>query len=196
MQGEPQFSRAFQVELETAFHVPSLNTFDVQHFERIHNRHFTKPPQLNSHNRWHLQIEYEAEIIKRRWSDHLLSWVSSPKTHLVIDCWGSSLLLLHNLKTGVGGMVTMLPIEHDRCRVFLLAIKTEADRKSIIGRWLDSMTLRLGVILIWGFLHPDIKPLTNMRPYPGDLIDGLDDTVKHFFDYWQRLPRWNGPPAS
>jgi hypothetical protein len=116
-------SRAYDIDLELEHHAPCLNTFDLQHFERIHNRHFIGKPLISSQHGAHLQIEYKAQIIRRRWSDYVMTWIGSSTTRVIIDCWGSSLLMLRNLDTGVGGIVAMLPIEREYSRVFILAMK-------------------------------------------------------------------------
>lgn len=194
--GEPVNSRAYDIDLESAHHTPCLNTFDLQHFERIHNRQFLRQPQISSRNSQHLQIEYEAKIITRRWSDYVMSWIGSSTTRVVIDCWGSSLLMLLNRDTGIGGMVAMLPVEHTNCRVFILAMKPGRGDSRQVTRVLDKMAVSIGAILMKGFLYPDLAALTNMRPYQGRWVDGLDDTARQYWDYWRQLPRWSGASAA
>ncbi|MCU7805930.1 MAG: Rieske 2Fe-2S domain-containing protein [Candidatus Thiodiazotropha sp. (ex Lucinoma borealis)] len=193
MEGDLICSHVHTIELETEHHTPCLNTFDLQHFERIHNRRFVERPKIFSQYGVHLQIEYKAAIIKRRWSDYIMAWIGPSNTRVVIDCWGSSLLMLYNRDTKIGGMVAMLPIEHNQSRVFILAAKEEHGKRSIIRGFLDQITVGLGAFLMKGFLQPDLSALTNMQPYDGKLIDGLDDAAQLYWDYWQQLPRWAGP---
>jgi hypothetical protein len=196
MAADPVCSPVYVRDLATEHHAPCLNTFDLQNFERIHNRCFTEQPRVSSFSRYHLQIRYKAQIIKRRWSDYVMSWISSPTTRVVIDCWGASLLMLLNRDTEIGGMVVMLPIDRERSRVFILAVKRGCSERRWLSNPLDKMIVTLGGWLIRGFLYPDIKALTNMRPFQGELIESLDDTAKQYWDYWRKLPRWLGPTAQ
>ncbi|MES9987780.1 MAG: Rieske (2Fe-2S) protein [Candidatus Thiodiazotropha endolucinida] len=195
MEGTPTCSRVYCIELASEHHSPCLNTFDLQHFERIHNRHFKAQPKISSLHHQHLQIAYEAQIIKRRWPDYVMNWISSSTTRVIIDCWGASQLMLLNRDTGIGGIVTMLPIEREYSRVFILAMKRHRDGNRWSHRLLDGIAVTAGSLLMRGFLHPDLAALTNMRPYSGRLIAGLDDAAKEYWDYWEQLPRWQGPPA-
>jgi nitrite reductase/ring-hydroxylating ferredoxin subunit len=195
MEGTPTCSQVYCIDLPSEHHSPCLNTFDLQHFERIHNRHFKRRPQISSLHRRHLQIAYEAQIIKRRWPDYVMSWIGSSTTRVIIDCWGASQLMLLNLNTGIGGIVAMLPIEREYSRVFILAMKHQREDARWNHRLLDRVAVTAGVLLMRGFLYPDLAALTNMRPYSGRLIAGLDDAAKQYWDYWEQLPRWQGPPA-
>ncbi|MCU7915067.1 MAG: Rieske 2Fe-2S domain-containing protein [Candidatus Thiodiazotropha sp. (ex Gloverina cf. vestifex)] len=38
LEGDLICSHVYKIELDTEFHTPCLNTFDLQHFERIHDR--------------------------------------------------------------------------------------------------------------------------------------------------------------
>jgi len=189
-------SAVFTLDMEMEYHTPSLNTFDIQHFERIHNRRFVSKPDITLLGEFCLRIDYEAEILKKRWVDHVMAVVSSANTKVTIDCWGSSMLFLRNEKTGFGGLVTMLPVETGQSRVFIVALKQRRVGASLTGRVFDRIFVGLAAQLMRSFLHSDVRAITHMRPFRGYWIDGLDDGAQRYWDYWQQLPRWDGELAG
>ena len=196
----PQMSRELicstphTLDIATEYHTPSLNTFDIQHFERIHNRRFTTAPDIDHMNRYQLRIAYEAEILKHRWVDYVLSILSPARTRVTIDCWGSSLLLLSNADTGFGGLVGMLPETTGQCRVFTVAFKSGHSHSPASRRITDRMLVGLAGVLKRSFLKPDVKAIQNMRPFRGYWVEELDAGAIMYWDYWQQLPRWDGKP--
>lgn len=196
MEGVVLSSAVSADDIAMEYHTPSLNTFDTQHFERIHNRRFVSAPEISLLNGFLLRIDYEAEILKKRWVDHIMAVLGSARTKVTIDCWGSSVLLLNNEQTGFGGLVAMLPVEPGQTRVFIAALKQPRPRPSIIRRITYRLLLGLAAILMRSFLRPDLKAITRMRPFRGRLIESLDAGVDTYWNYWQDLPRWGGKPAS
>lgn len=182
------------LNIATEYHTPSLNTFDIQHFERIHNRRFTAAPDITRVNRFQLRIDYEAEILKKRWVDYIMSMLSPTRTSVTIDCWGSSMLLLRNRDTRFGGLVSMLPREAGQSRVFIVAFKTQRTNAPVSWRVTNRVLVGLAAVLMRGFLKPDEKAITNMRPFRGCWIDELDAGAQMYWDYWKQLPRWDGKP--
>jgi hypothetical protein len=196
MKGELLCSTPHTLDIATEFHTPSLNTFDVQHFERIHNRRFTTEPDITCLNRFQLRIDYKAEILTRRWVDYVMSMLGPPHTTVTIDCWGSSMLLLRNLETGFGGLVSMMPRQSGQSRVFIVGLKEQPGGSRFPRRLANRILVSLAALLMRGFLKPDVNALTNMRPSKGCWVDNLDAGVLVYWNYWQQLPRWDGKQVT
>jgi nitrite reductase/ring-hydroxylating ferredoxin subunit len=195
MEGELFCSTPHTLDIATDYHTPSLNTFDVQHFERIHNRRFIAEPDITRVNRFQLRIDYQAEILKRRWVDYIMTMLGPPRTNVTIDCWGSSMLLLRNQETRFGGLVSMLPREAGQSRVFIVALRARHTKSRIPWRVTNRVLVSLAAMLMRGFLKPDVKAITHMRPFRGSWIDELDAGAQTYWDYWKQLPRWDGKPT-
>jgi len=195
MDGELTGSAVYSLDIPMEYHTPGLNTFDTQHFERIHNRRFVTPPEIMQPDGIRLRIDYEAEILKKRWVDHAMAWLGPARTKVSIDCWGSSMLLLKNEQTGFGGLVTMLPAEQGQSRVFIVALRQQRAGASLVQRGRDRLQVGIAAVLMRGFLRPDLKAITHMRPFRGCWIDSLDGGAEKYWDYWLQLPRWDGRAA-
>ncbi len=183
--GKLNFSDALEADLETSYLSLTLNAFDTQHFERIHNRRFLQPPEIRNINSFALGIYFQVEIIKRRWVDHVMSWVISGNSTISIECWGGNILLFSNRELESFGMVALQPLADDRCRAYLLALKPGQGRQTIV----DKIRMKVAPYLIKGFLSPDIKATRNMTPFAGVLVSSLDYGVEKFWRYFSQLPR-------
>lgn len=189
MEGSLDGSTPYVLDLETEYHAPSLNTFDVQHFERIHNRRFTGTPDISRLNRFCLRIDYVAEILKKRWVDHVMAALGPPRTTVTIDCWGSSLLLLRNRETGFGGLVAMLPTRSGQCTVFIVALQESSAAMGTTARLASRARVELGGLLMRGFLRPDVNVISRMRPFRGHWLEGIDYGAQQYWDFFRELPR-------
>ncbi|MEA3412913.1 MAG: Rieske 2Fe-2S domain-containing protein [Pseudomonadota bacterium] len=195
MECELSCSTPYTLDMETEYHTPSLNTFDVQHFERIHNRRFVSEPDITRMNTFCLRMDYEAEILKRRWVDYIMAMLGPHRTNVTIDCWGSSMLLLRNQETGFGGFVGMLPMQGGLSRVFIVALRERYAGSRATGHYIARGLVALAGVLMRGFLKPDVRVITRMRPFRGNWIDELDAGAQMYWDYLQQLPRWDGNQA-
>ena len=169
-------------------HVPCLNTFDLQHYKHIHQREFLKTPEIISNNPFHLGIEMDVRVVPNNLFNRFMFWLVGGEATICIDCWGASLLLMTNHKTGFGAIIGLLPVQKNLSSVFVLPIKNGGQSANPVSKIIDTFTLGIAGYLIRGFLRPDLNVLSGMKPFEGKLVDGLDDTAKRYWDYYRSLP--------
>jgi nitrite reductase/ring-hydroxylating ferredoxin subunit len=190
LSGPAEFSSA--TELEVPFHwlLAAVNTFDPSHYQSIHHRRLTRAPQLVRDEPWLLGIRYTARVIPRRWFDLLLAAIGASETEIEIDCWGAALLVMRNLRTGIGLVIAAAPMSAERSRVFVAAFgRATAGGPGPARR----LALEVGRIFGISFLKEDIPFMRGMLPHPGALIPGQDDAAMAFWDYFRGLPKAGSP---
>lgn len=185
MTGSIASSPALTTRLDTDYLSLSMNTFDTQHFERIHNRRYVRPPDIVSENQHVLSIHFEVSILKRRWIDFIMSWLITDTSTVKIECWGGNLILFTNFKLESAGLIALQPVDNEHSQAYLVALKKPNGKESIF----DKLKMNIAVYLIKGFLMPDIQATRMMRPFKGTLIHSLDYGAEKFWDYWKQLPR-------
>ena len=175
--------------LSTEFHMPCLNTFDLQHFRHIHHRKIIGKPDINQQNLYHMGIKMETEVIALNLFDRIMKWLFQGNATISIDCWGTSLLLMNNNKTDYGAIIGTLPIEKYKCLMFIVPVKTSSSQQNILTRIQDKFSLLIASKMVRGFLVADKIPMTGMKPIEGCLVDELDEAAKNYWHYFNKLPR-------
>ena len=177
--------------LLTEHHAPCLNTFDIQHYHQIHHRRVLGTPELESNNRYHLGIYMNTEVLPVSILDKLMKWLVKGNAGITIDCWGASILMMNNSKTGYGAVIAMLPVEAMKSSVFVVPVKNSPQSRNLLTRLRDKLALRVTSHLIRAFLLPDNRVLAGMKAVEGKLLDGIDDTAKTYWKYFNALPRYS-----
>lgn len=176
------------VPLAAPHHILALNTFDTQHYEKIHSRRFLAPPLVTSPEKHCLRIEYTAEIIKKRWIDYAMDKLTNTVTSVAIEAWGGSILLLKNADTGIASLVCAVPTSNVSSVLYITALKDKNVRQPCLVSSLDGLLLRVAAVFLKSYLSPDLNVIANIRPHKGVLLDEADDSLRHFFRYWDSLP--------
>ena len=189
LSGDLKFSAPVVVTLQAPYHVASLNTFDTQHYEKVHARRFVAPPEISRPGPYRLRIDYTAEIIQRRWVDKLMAKLSGTTTSVTIETWGVGILLLKNKDTKFGSLVGVCPSGENSCELYIIALKQVEPGRALSGSLGDKLVLNIAAQMLKHYLAPDLKIIANMRPHHGILLDGVDDVLKSYFEYWQELPK-------
>ncbi|MDH5326014.1 MAG: Rieske 2Fe-2S domain-containing protein [Gammaproteobacteria bacterium] len=182
------FGDCHQMEFNTEHHVPCLNTFDVQHYRKIHQREFLNEPVVKSEGPFHLGIQMNTRVLPVSMIDRIMWRLTKGEARVVVDCWGGSLLAMSNHKTGYGSIVAMLPIETMKSRLFIIPVKNAHGDRHVTAGLGSRVALLLAAMLIKGFLRPDTILLAGMKPVRGNLLKGVDDIADRYWSFYQGLP--------
>lgn len=175
--------------LSTEFHMPCLNTFDLQHFRHIHHRKIIGTPEIRQDNLYHMGIKMETEVIALSLFDRIMKWLFQGNSTISIDCWGASLLLMNNHKTNYGAIIGALPIEKYKCLMFIIPVKKNSAQSNSLTQIRDKFNLMIAEKMVRGFLAMDKIPMTGMKPIAGCLVDELDEAAANYWHYFNKLPR-------
>ncbi len=186
--GKDQFSSARKMSLPLNWMMPAMNTFDLAHFPRVHNRVLVGVPKISSLNANHLSMEMESRILPRRWQDKIMKFLTRGTLRVTMDCWGASLLIMRNEKTGIGAVIAVESTGPASCHLYITAFQV-ADAQNPKPKKRHRLTLEIGRRMATAFLRPDIPLLTGMIPRPGVLIPGQDDVAMRFWAFYHALPK-------
>jgi nitrite reductase/ring-hydroxylating ferredoxin subunit len=182
------WSTSHEIDLDTEHHAPCLNTFDVQHYRTIHHRVLVDDPVVESADRFHLGIDMNTRVLPINVLDRFMKWLVKGEANIIIDCWGASLLVMSNSKTGYGSIIGMLPVEKKKTRIFIIPVKGIQAAESRPASLSERFQLLVTAWLVKGFLQPDKRILSGMRPVRGCLLDGYDDIASTYWDFYMGLP--------
>ncbi len=177
---------------DAEYHVPCLNTFDLQHYRFIHHRELLEAPRIESHHPAHLGISMLARVLPLNRFDRLMRRLMKGPVHIDIDCWGASLLLMHNRATGYGAIIAMLPVSRWRSQLFIVPVTCRDPALPPTPGVRQRLGLVIAGLLVRRFLQPDTRALSGMRPHADGLLPGLDDAVARYWDWFHSLPRYAG----
>ena len=167
---------------------PSLNTFDVAHYGSVHNRKILDSPKIYSDNVYHLGIKLTAQVILKKWQDRLMHAIGLDTVNININCWGTTILHMYNLKAKLGAVVAVAPISKSSCNLFITAYDTNKTSNLLI-KPLKRLKLELSRIITIAFLKSDIPIGVGLRPKEGVLIPGQDEAVQQYWHYYKNLPK-------
>jgi len=176
--------------LDAEYHVPCLNTFDLQHYRFIHHRELVETPRIDSRHPAHLGISMLARVLPLNRFDRLMRRLMNGPAHVDIDCWGASLLLMHNRATGYGAVIAMLPVSRWRSRLFIVPVTCRDPVSPPTSGLRQRLGLLIAGVLVRRFLRPDTRALSGMRPHADGLLPGLDEAVARYWAWFRALPRY------
>lgn len=177
--------------LPATHHAVSLNTFDLQHYQRVHNRKIIGKVDIERIQPRVLRIKMKTKILVNHWTDWVMLKLSGGQMAIEIDCWSTGILTMKNLSTGYGAIVAMAPLAPEKTDVYITPVINTAGQslwKKVLYKYI---TLRLALIFVKAFLAPDIKVLSGMRPTEGNLLEGVDDAAKDYWEFYRNLPRYS-----
>ncbi|MCW8932349.1 MAG: Rieske (2Fe-2S) protein [Gammaproteobacteria bacterium] len=177
--------------LTTEFHMPCLNTFDLQHFHHVHHRKIIGIPDISQENLYHMGIKMEVEVIPLTLFDRLMKRLFHGNATISIDCWGASLLLMNNNKTNYGAIIGSLPIEKYKCLMFIIPVKKQSAQQTQMTQIMDNICLKIAEKMVRSFLSMDEIPMRGMKPFSGCLVNELDDAAANYWRYFNSLPRFS-----
>jgi nitrite reductase/ring-hydroxylating ferredoxin subunit len=185
---QPATSSTSILKLPFHFITPALNTFDISHYETIHNRQIQGKPEIYASAPYHLHIGFKARVMLKRWQDRFMSMLGFDTVDITVDYWGCTLAYMNNRKAGLGALIAVNPSDDGSTTAYLTAIDTSTKNPSS-SRLTKFLKLEISLIMTFAFLKADLSVLAGMRPKAGVLIPGRDDVASQFWRHYQNLPK-------
>jgi len=155
-----QYGLSEQLLFSGEHHVLCLNTFDLQHYQAIHHRQLTRSAKIESISPHHLGITMNVKILPITLLDKFMAKLVKGSNTISIDCWGASILIMKNSKTGYGAVFSILPVEEHQSDIFMVAIKEESTQQNVFTGIRDYLSLVIAVKIVRRFLLADEPVLT------------------------------------
>ncbi len=187
----PVYSDPLLVKLENNYLAVSLNTFDTQHFEFIHNREVLKDVSLFKENIFHFGIIFSVRVKLVRWVDYVMNFLGYSESKLKYEIWGDNLAYGRNVTTGKNFLAMLAPGDtKDKCNFYIVAAE-ERWSNNLLSLWVQRHYLNLVAYFGKSFLAPDFPVIKNMQPKAGNLSPDKDKAVKMFWEHKNSLPTLN-----
>ncbi len=184
----PMYSDPLLVKLDNNYLAVSLNTFDTQHFEFVHNRDVSKDITLFKNNPFHLGIIFSVKIKLVRWVDYIMNFLGYSESKLKYEIWGDNLAYGRNITTRKNFLAMLSPgTTKDKCNLYIVAAE-ERWSENIILLWVQRHYLNLLAQFGKSFLAPDFPVIKNMQPKAGNLLSDKDEAVRMFWEHKNALP--------
>jgi nitrite reductase/ring-hydroxylating ferredoxin subunit len=184
----PMYSDPLLVRLDNNYLAVSLNTFDTQHFEFVHNRDVSKDVTLFKKSTFHLGIIFSVKVKLVRWVDYVMNFLGYSESELKYEMWGDNLAYGRNMTTRQNFLAMLSPgITKDRCNFYIVAAQ-ERWSKNIVLSWIQRYYLNLLAQFGKSFLAPDFPVIKNMQPKAGNLLPDKDKAVRMFWEHKNALP--------
>lgn len=184
---EPYCSEPNPVALNTVYEAISLNAFDAQHFYAVHNRSVCGVPKIEQQSPFRLSIKFSAVVMGDRWYDRLMKMVGHHMLDVDIEICSGNIILVTNKSGKYNALLSLLPDSNQSCVMFVNVIREK--RHGLLGNIFQKIEMMFYSWLAVMFLKPDMPVLKGMRPQKGALLDGPDDGVVKFWEYFDALPR-------
>ena len=185
------YSRAYVMDFETPYQVLAANSFDSQHFATVHHRTLLEPPALTSVSPYHLCVQFRARVDGGHFHDRFLRLIGVDVVELSAHCWGGNNILAYNARTEARILFTLLPVNAQCTRVFILNVMAERTAAAL-PRPLRSMALEAMHFLTIAFLTADIAVMRDLQFRLGVLLPEADRAFIEWVKYWKALPPASG----
>jgi phenylpropionate dioxygenase-like ring-hydroxylating dioxygenase large terminal subunit len=147
--------------------------FDRQHFESVHDRKLTSPPQVSCPSPFVRRNQYHAENIGTAWRDWLLRLLVGSTVNLTVNNWGGTMYVVKAEfpRTTSRFVVSFRPLEDGR---------THFDVIVYAPTGLAALGLPLRRLFTQGHLESEARQVRNTEYRPGRLIAADADLIDCF----------------
>ena len=181
------YSHALAMDFNTPYQALAANSFDSQHFATVHHRTLLEPPALTSVSPYHLCVQFRARVDGGHFHDRFLRRIGVDVVELSAHCWGGNNILAYNARTGARILFTLLPVNAQCTRVFILNVMA-GRTAAALPRPLRSMALEAMHFLTIAFLTADIAVMRDLQFRLGVLLPEADRAFIEWVKYWKALP--------
>jgi aminopyrrolnitrin oxygenase len=169
--------------------VNAAHGYDTQHFDAVHDRKLTAPPQIDCPHPFARRNRYRAEVLGRTKLDKLLKILAGRTVEISITNWGGTFVLING------------DFDHAHSR-FIIATQPLDDGKTLcegmvfaprmknpLSRALfEPLTLAVRRFFTHGYLKDEAKRLLGTRYSPATMIPQDRDMID-FFNWVIALPQ-------
>lgn len=184
----PAYSDPLLVKLDNNYLAVSLNTFDTQHFEFIHNREVLKEITHFKNSPFHFGIIFSVRVKLVRWVDYVMNFLGYSESKLKYEIWGDNLAYGRNMTSKKNFLAMLSPgTTKDKCNFYIVAAEERWSENGLLS-WVQRHYLNLVAQFGKSFLAPDFPVIKNMQPKEGNLLPDKDKSVRMFWEHKNALP--------
>lgn len=177
------------INVSAPFYYIAANGFDAQHLYSVHDRKIIDQPHIVSNQPYHLSVKIRSEVLNNSLFDKILRIIGIKHLKVKITCWGSSIILVHNLTSNYYFLMTLLPRSMTETKVFIVALAKY--QNNLLSKWEAAIKLPIQRIIGDKFIRADLPIINSMQFKLGTLLPNIDNGVSRYFTYLENLPKYN-----
>ncbi|MEX2139000.1 MAG: Rieske 2Fe-2S domain-containing protein [Pirellulales bacterium] len=172
---------------ECTWYMLASNGFDGAHFAAVHDRIMLGPATVDCPAEFARRYSYTARVTGRSLADRFIRLSLGDVVEVSITNWGGPLILVAGRFRRARSLMLIAtqPLPPDRTLVETIVFAPRS--RSIVGRWLQPLGLRMRRCLTQKFLQDDVDRLAGITYSPLTMIEADRDLVE-FFAWLSRLP--------
>lgn len=180
------YTKPLVSELDINYTIPSVFGFDSEHFKTVHHRDLAEMT-IYTKQSGHIGMRLIASVGRSRWSDRLMHRFGVNEVETDIDYWAGNIVIGKHTKTKTLALITSLPIDAHRSRVFFVSMQQKPSG-SWIKQCLAWARFQLAKPLIRAFVLQDEKALTGVRFNPDESRHKPDNQIVDWLNHVKQLP--------
>jgi nitrite reductase/ring-hydroxylating ferredoxin subunit len=179
----------FQFSSDLAWYMVAANAFDGQHFQAVHDRRLTHPPDVDRPEEFARRIRFNAEVVGDSIFDRLLRQFVGGVVDISITCWGGPMVLVTGFfRRAESYLLISLNPQGALTTLTSIIVFTQRKPGRPLRRLLEPISLWLRRIFTQGFMQDDRDRLHGVRYNPSALLPS-DRLMSDFFDWLAALYR-------
>jgi len=194
--GDFSAGRIFSYVSDCTWFVNAAHGFDTQHFDAVHDRKLTAPPQIDCPVPFARRNRYRAEVVGRTRLDKLLKTVAGRTVEISITNWGGTFVAITGdfERAHSRFLIITQPLDSDKtlCEgiVFAPRLKNRVCRAAF-----EPLALAVRRFFTRGYLVGESRRLLGTRYDPATMI-AQDGDMIDFFNWVVGLPQSSANSAS
>ena len=172
--------KPFSFVANCTWYMLAAHGFDTQHFESVHARKLSGPPQIDRPHALALRNRYTADVVGASIFDRLLRPFAGRSVDISITTWGGTLILITGAFARARSyfLIATQPTDDERtlCEVVVFRRRPAG----LLGRMLSPLDLWVRRLFTRGYMVEEIQQLGNPRYSPGTLIESDSDMIDYF----------------
>jgi len=183
--------RPFRFVGQCTWYMLASNGFDGAHFAFVHDRVMLGPAKVDCPAEFARRYSYRARVTGRSLADRFIRLLLGDLVDVSITNWGGPLILVAGRFRRARSLMLIAtqPLPQDRTLVETIVYAPRL--RSIIGRLLQPLGLRVRRWLTKKFLQDDVERLSGICYSPLTMIEADRDLVE-FFEWLSSLPQADG----
>lgn len=173
-------------DLNMHYTVPSLFGFDTEHFSTVHHRELADLT-IYQHAPHHIGTAIKFLVGNQRWSDRVLRRLGLKEIETDVDYWGGNILLGRHNKTRTYALITTLPLDEHRSKIFVVTMQ-EKPTGGLIKKSLSWCRFQLSRPLTNAFIRQDEKALNGVRFDANTSKKRTDNAMQHWLSHVETMP--------
>jgi phenylpropionate dioxygenase-like ring-hydroxylating dioxygenase large terminal subunit len=178
-------SEPFDFLMDSPWYMLVANGFDVQHFQAVHDRKLTSPPQVDCPAPLARRMRFDAEVVGESPFDRALRRFVGKQVRVSITSWGGPYILVEGEFGRAHSRLLVASQAIDPANTFSEVLVFSRKSQS---RLFDSLSLKVRRRFTQAFLQYDIDKLSGVRYHPQGLTQ-QDRELMEFFRWTAKLPR-------